>query len=65
MYRFISLHLIVLLVVIVVTLQAEFVALHRGAPSKFQGGGVGSKKNSILHSGADPESFGGGNEILI
>ena len=32
--------------------------LFRGAPSMFQR--VGSKKNSILHSGADPENFGGG-----
>ena len=31
----------------------------RGAPSKFQKGG-GLKKNSIPHSGADPENYGRG-----
>ena len=34
----------------------------RGASSIFQR--KGSKKNSILHSGVDPENFGGGDEIL-
>ena len=29
-----------------------------GVPRKFQGGG--SKKNSITHSGANPENYGGG-----
>ena len=31
-------------------------------PARFKGGG--SKKNLISHSGADPENFGGGGEIL-
>ena len=36
----------------------------RGATSIFQRGGGVQKKNSILHSGTDPENFGGVDEIV-